>query len=245
LALEESRREINRTTSLDSAPHIVAGSTLSQSAIDDLLSLGVGIPVTESATPANANPWGGPVADPWSPAPPSTSLSANSQLYPTLGTTTSTLDPWAPAPSATAPPASDAAPFLNSIAPVPATDSSADPWESLTGSSSTSAVLVPTPVSMSNSEALKQRKTPESFLGENSALVNLDNLMGTTSIQPKPGTSTTTTTNSTNPFASTQRPSPTLNEMRAHRGPDGLPLPLQPQPANNGSASTTNPFISF
>ncbi|TMS36486.1 hypothetical protein L596_003636 [Steinernema carpocapsae] len=91
LALEESRREMNRTTSLDSAPQtMVSGSTLSQSAIDDLLSLGVGMPVTESVLPANtnSNPWGGPVSDPWSTTAP---------MYPTLNN-----DPWAPAP-ATAP----------------------------------------------------------------------------------------------------------------------------------------------
>ncbi|KAK0396874.1 hypothetical protein QR680_001894 [Steinernema hermaphroditum] len=248
LALEESRREMNRTTSLDSAP--IAGATLSQSAIDDLLSLGVGIPVTEPVVPANSNPWGGPVADPWSPAPNSTSVTSTSPIYPNLTNTSSSLDPWAPAPAAASAPASDSTSLLSSTA---ATSSATnDPWESLTGSSSTSAVLVPTPVSASsNAEALKQRKTPESFLGENSALVNLDNLMGATTIQPKPASnpfmlgSNTSTTASTNPFAATQRPSPTLNEMRAQRGPDGLPLPLQPQPANNGSASTTNPFISF
>lgn len=65
MALNESRREIERMNSMDTVgQNTVPSSTLSQSAIDDLLSLGVGQPV-EQTTP---NPWGGPVADPWAPA---------------------------------------------------------------------------------------------------------------------------------------------------------------------------------
>lgn len=65
MALNESRREIERMNSVDVVgQNTVSSSTLSQSAIDDLLSLGVGQPV-EQITP---NPWGGPVADPWTPA---------------------------------------------------------------------------------------------------------------------------------------------------------------------------------
>lgn len=64
MALTESRREIERINSMDAAQRTVPSSTLSQSAIDDLLSLGVGQPVDQTAP----NPWGVPVVDPWTAA---------------------------------------------------------------------------------------------------------------------------------------------------------------------------------
>lgn len=65
MALNESRREIERMNSMDTiGQNTVPSSTLSQSAIDDLLSLGVGQPAEQ----ITSNPWGGPVADPWAPA---------------------------------------------------------------------------------------------------------------------------------------------------------------------------------
>lgn len=65
MALNESRREIERMNSMDAVgQNTVSSSTLSQSAIDDLLSLGVGQPVEQ----ITSNPWGGPVTDPWAPA---------------------------------------------------------------------------------------------------------------------------------------------------------------------------------
>lgn len=76
--------------------------------------------------------------DPWTLAPPTTGVTANS------------VDPWATVPSLTS----------------------------------------QTPVSIAEENTSKQRsstKTPESFLGENSSLVNLDNLLGTTNSNAKPG----------------------------------------------------------
>uniref|UniRef100_A0A915DZD6 Uncharacterized protein n=1 Tax=Ditylenchus dipsaci TaxID=166011 RepID=A0A915DZD6_9BILA len=65
-------------------------------------------------------------------------------------------------------------------------------------------------------------KTPETFLGENSSLVNLDNLMGPTSNSVSSAKTTAAAANpfmlgssniATNPFAAQQRPSPSLHEM--------------------------------
>lgn len=69
MAINESKKEAERISALEKAPpKMVSGSTLSQSAIDDLLSLGVGQPVN-----AAQNPWGGPTVDPWAPSPSVTS----------------------------------------------------------------------------------------------------------------------------------------------------------------------------
>lgn len=67
----------------------------------------------------------------------------------------------------------------------------------------------------------KNVKTPESFLGANSSLVNLDNLMGA------PSTTTKTTNNpfldlvqpTPNPFHAQQGPSPTLNQIIQNQKP--------------------------
>uniref|UniRef100_A0A0M3IJ13 Uncharacterized protein n=1 Tax=Ascaris lumbricoides TaxID=6252 RepID=A0A0M3IJ13_ASCLU len=86
----------------------------------------------------------------------------------TSAVASATVDPWAPAPSL-------------------------EPARVLqpTAGNGLSAVAAVQHVSSSQEDAnAKQRmstKTPESFLGENSALVNLDNLMGTTSITTKAG----------------------------------------------------------
>lgn len=101
----------------------------------------------------------------------------------------------------------------------------------------------------------RQLKTPETFLGENSALVNLDNLVGPTIKSNVPGMPPSAKTSNNpflagtsapaNPFAAQQRPSPTLNQMRVGQkttngDPWNLPQPLQPAKTNT---SPTNPFL--
>lgn len=93
--------------------------------------------------------------------------------YPSLTTQAGSNDPWLPASSA--------------VTTTPSLPS--DPWSA---TSTTSSTLEPKPLlpSSSDGESNKQRanmKTPESFLGENSNLVNLDNLMGTTGSSSRPG----------------------------------------------------------
>lgn len=64
------------------------------------------------------------------------------------------------------------------------TTNSMDPWATIPSHTGLS------PASISEENTSKQRsstKTPESFLGENSSLVNLDNLLGTTNNSTKPG----------------------------------------------------------
>ncbi|EJD74921.1 hypothetical protein LOAG_17830 [Loa loa] len=229
MALNESRREIERMNSMDVGDqNTVPSSTLSQSAIDDLLSLGVGQPV-EQTTP---NPWGGPVADPWAPASGTApALVVGSSLYSKIQTTSN--DPWTLAPPTAG-----------------VTTNSVDPWATVPSPANHS------PDFIAEENISKQRsstKTPESFLGENSSLVNLDNLLGTTSNSIKPASnpflSGTSATVPINPFVAQQRPSPSLNEMmsQSRMPPTGNPVqtamqpPLMPVPAS-ASPQPTNPF---
>ncbi|XP_076286251.1 epsin homolog lqf isoform X3 [Lasioglossum baleicum] len=77
------------------------------------------------------------------------------------------------------------------------------------------------------------KKTPQSFLGENSALVNLDNLVSTSAIKPATPTPTATISYSANPFATVTPPPPrpTINQIRQ-----------DPWAAN--APTTANPFLS-
>uniref|UniRef100_A0A1B6E1R6 ENTH domain-containing protein n=1 Tax=Clastoptera arizonana TaxID=38151 RepID=A0A1B6E1R6_9HEMI len=106
------------------------------------------------------------------------------------------------------------------------------------------------------------KKTPHSFLGENSSLVNLDNLVTKSTIPPAPTVPLPTTGNDSvfsilsfsktnrrdnsfslaNPFSASQGAGatamrPTINQIRQPAYPPGstLPQPLVPQP---------NPFLS-
>lgn len=90
-------------------------------------------------------------------------------VYPTLPLAENKNDPWS-----------------LSLSPPVSSSSGAftDPWSPATSLDPASTNLI------SEDEKAKKRsnaKTPESFLGENSALVNLDNLLGATNVTSKPG----------------------------------------------------------
>ncbi|VDO04427.1 unnamed protein product [Haemonchus placei] len=100
------------------------------------------------------------------------------------------------------------------------------------------------------SAASSARRTPENFLGENKNLVNLDNLLGVSSTNPayaNPFLIGCTT--ASNPFASQQRKSPTLNEMRAAQGSTVPPIPqigprVETLPKSIPTLHDPNPFFS-
>ncbi|XP_051162488.1 epsin-2 isoform X3 [Leptopilina boulardi] len=76
------------------------------------------------------------------------------------------------------------------------------------------------------------KKTPQSFLGENSALVNLDNLVSASAIKPAAPTPTITVPYSANPFATaTPPPRPSINQIRQ-------------DPWTASTTSPANPFLS-
>ena len=255
LAIEESRKEAERL-SVEQKNGIVSGSTLSQSALDDLISLGLGemtlTPVPSSAWDAAPN-----FNDPWAPAAATTQTSHNTTVYPSLPTPN---DPWAPAPPTTSSTigndpfgAWDAPP----TAPIPAATASspilADPFSPMTA-------LPPSSIgqTITSSTVRSTTKTPENFLGDNASLVNLNNLMGTMNGSSNVSNpfllGSSVPVPPVNPFTATQRKSPTLNEMRAAGGTPTIPpsnarpvlMPQVLQPTTSSSSSApTNPFANF
>ncbi|XP_016413349.1 epsin-1-like isoform X4 [Sinocyclocheilus rhinocerous] len=187
MAIEESKREKSKPEE---------SSLMELSAVDPW-----GAPATGSAGPSpppalapasTAGPWG--PADPWGAASPASPPST---------------DPWGGAPATVAPdPWGDSSSRVNS-----------DPWASTAdperrGSSVTGgdtggggSTGSPVPFDLSSlSSSLPVRKTPESFLGPNAALVDLDSLLSSKPKQPPPPSISST---SHNPFLQTQGPSST------------------------------------
>uniref|UniRef100_A0A8C3QRP0 Epsin 2 n=1 Tax=Cyanoderma ruficeps TaxID=181631 RepID=A0A8C3QRP0_9PASS len=232
MALEESRRDTikipkkkEHTTLLDLM------DALPSSAPAPPKTEPWGPPAAAAAAAANqTDPWGGstaaaPASDPWQSfgAKPAASV-----------------DPWAaPAGSTAQPLAKNVDPWAPAQPPSTAAKSSVDPWGSAPANkplstSAESGSTLPSQHSGTTSPDLfesqhssgtsgKQstaRKTPESFLGPNAALVNLDSLVSkppqpVTSLNPflAPGAATTATP--INPFQVNQPQPLTLNQMRA------------------------------
>ncbi|KAI4822670.1 hypothetical protein KUCAC02_008202 [Chaenocephalus aceratus] len=157
------------------------------------------------------------------------------------------VDPWGATPSV--PPMKSSDPWAANSAPA------ADPWSSATrpktplqaslASSSSLDLFDPLPSSMSMSGSTNPtRKTPESFLGPNAALVNLDSLV-TKPAQPAPvinpflasaGVAAPALAQAAhaNPFQVTQPVPPTLNQMRVSPMPSsfGMGDPMSVPPAS-------------
>ncbi|XP_062321776.1 epsin-1 isoform X4 [Osmerus eperlanus] len=165
MAIEESRRE--KTKPESALMELSAVDPWGAPAAAPVGSAGPSPPPTVAA-PSASGPWGPP--DPWGAASPSSPPSA---------------DPWGGgAPPTIAPPPD---PWGESSARV----NNVDPWgpsgdperrgSSVTGGDSAGS---PVPFDLSSlGSALPVRKTPESFLGPNAALVDLDSLV---SSKPKP-----------------------------------------------------------
>ncbi|KAI6240882.1 Epsin 2 [Aphelenchoides fujianensis] len=263
MAMEESKKIVHE----DPVAKTVSGAPLTQSALDDLLSLNLGEPAPMAAGPsglgtststANNDPWGSNTPtqsnDPWSPVKkpevdPLEALLGSAPVAPSNGANFSN-DPWAPAPPKAAPvaaplPASDPWTVFENNGSNPQTPGSNNGIADFTSSHQTNG-------SMGSNGTIQgaQRssvKTPESFLGENSSLVNLDNLMGPPVAQTKPannpfvlGSAAAAMSNSsstTNPFGAQQRPSPSLHEMmQAQRTGSSVGGNATPNPS-------TNPFM--
>ncbi|KAI1716953.1 ENTH domain-containing protein [Ditylenchus destructor] len=88
IALEESKREAAKAEATNAGQNIISSSTLTQSALDDLLSLGLGEPINVSQAPStSAQAYGtstsaSSVIDPWSPR--ASNSQSNPQIYPSL-----------------------------------------------------------------------------------------------------------------------------------------------------------------
>ncbi|XP_077474640.1 epsin-2 isoform X1 [Stigmatopora argus] len=189
-------------------------------------------------TATSADPWGAPTSvtpmkssDPWAPNP------------------TPASDPWVS--TATRPKAPNTGSFdlfsesngtskedfsafdnlrtSSSVAAGDAGITSSVPSQVSLASSSSLDLFDPLPTSISASSN-PTRKTPESFLGPNAALVNLDSLV-TKPAQPAPafnpflasaGGAASASTAHANPFQTVQPAPPTLNQMRVSPMPSGF-----------------------
>ncbi|XP_035470877.2 epsin-2 isoform X1 [Scophthalmus maximus] len=231
----------------------------------------IGAGAGAGAAAASADPWqsygsapkpAAPV-DPWG-APPSVPPMKSSD--PWAPNSTPAADPWGSA--ATRPKMSNTGSFdlfnssngtskedfsefdsLRSSSSVPTGDggvTSSIPSQASLASSSSLDLFDPLPTSSLNMNLI--RKTPESFLGPNAALVNLDSLV-TKPAQPPPvvnpflastGVSAPTAAAAAhaNPFQVSQPAPPTLNQMRVSPMPSGFaampePMALSSMPAQS------------
>ncbi|KAH9414564.1 Epsin-2 [Dermatophagoides pteronyssinus] len=157
--------------------------------------------------------------DPWSTPPPTTSNSMDfDAIKPSLTTSSAFDDPWA-APSSAAVPS---APIIASNDPWSLNTGDGtnvaqnDPWNlssSVTNDKKSSfedVLSEPVKQSMSNVSTNPVRRTPESFLGPNSNLVNLDALVSSNKVQ-------NSTSPNNNPFASVLPPQPVINPFQANK----------------------------
>ncbi|XP_060777638.1 epsin-1 isoform X3 [Neoarius graeffei] len=215
------------------------------------------------ASPPSTDPWGGgppsvaPPPDPWGE-----SSTVNSDPWASTAVTPPSTDPWAPSVPA-APtslsgssdpwagegvaPTSDALTSDPWSGPTKHTNGTGDPDRSgstLTGSDAGGGGSTGSPVPFDLSSlgsSLPVRKTPESFLGPNAALVDLDSLV---SSKPKPRTTPPSMTSSHNPFLQSQSPSPapgvavTPGSTISSRG-------VSPTPASSSNPFGVTPMASI
>uniref|UniRef100_A0A1A8PM33 Epsin 2 n=1 Tax=Nothobranchius rachovii TaxID=451742 RepID=A0A1A8PM33_9TELE len=191
------------------------------------------LPSVKSGDPWASNP-STPASDPWGSAAarPKTSHTGSFDLFSTSNGTSK----------------EDFSEFdsLRSSSSVPTADggiASSVPSQASLASSSSLDFFDPLPSTLPSSFGTNPtRKTPESFLGPNAALVNLDSLV-TKPAQPAPAVNpflasggTSTPAAHVNPFQVGQPVPPTLNQMRVSPMPSGFgsmvdPMPLSSLPA--------------
>uniref|UniRef100_A0A3Q1N818 Epsin 2 n=1 Tax=Bos taurus TaxID=9913 RepID=A0A3Q1N818_BOVIN len=236
MALEESRRDTVKVPK--KKEH---GSHPQQTTLLDLMdALPSAGPAAQKAEPwgpstsaSQTNPWGAPAA-PASTADPWPSFGKD----PSGAKPAASVDPWgAPTGAGThsAPKGSD--PWAAPQQPAPSAGKAADPWAAASAakpvSSSAKAASPPTqnngtsspdpfesqPLTVASSKPSGARKTPESFLGPNAALVNLDSLVTrpappAQALNPFLAPGAATASAPVNPFQVNQPQPLTLNQLR-------------------------------
>ncbi|XP_022255981.1 epsin-2-like, partial [Limulus polyphemus] len=233
-----------------------------------------GTPVSHPVTVTSSDPWSLPISSPTetikAPAPANTPVAANDPWGGIHLVSTAPTDPWGSQPVTVD--------SLDAFAPIPPQRSKSISGElddldfrnqASANSPGDQRTLSPNPFELyelkdslsPNQEHLKQdqaRKTPESFLGPNANLVNLDALVS--SKQTGQASSTVTNPFATqainNPFETVRAPPPTINQLRTqHIGftseptsVTGPPLPAPLLPLDGFTASSplppaNNPFM--
>ncbi|MEJ1273048.1 epsin 2 [Cricetulus griseus] len=234
MALEESRRDTVKVPKKKEVKTCCKpGSHSQQTTLLDLMdALPSSCPVTQKTEPwgpgtsANqTNPWGGTAApvnisNPWPSFGTKPAASVDPWGVPTTASTQSVPknpDPWA----ASQQPASNAGKTADAWGAAKPSSASAESGASVPpqDSRTTSPDLFESqPLTSASSKPSSARKTPESFLGPNAALVNLDSLVTkpappAQSLNPflAPGAATSTPVN---PFQVNQPQPLTLNQLR-------------------------------
>ncbi|KAM9488979.1 epsin-1 isoform 3-T5 [Clarias gariepinus] len=175
------------------------------------------------ASPPSTDPWrGGPPSVAPPPDPWGETSTVNSDPWASTAVTPPSTDPWASSVPAAPTSLSGSSDPWAGEGVAPASDAlTSDPWSgstkhtngtgdperrgsAVTGSGGSTGSPVPFDLSSLGS-SLPVRKTPESFLGPNAALVDLDSLV---SSKPKLRQTPPTITSSHNPFLQSQSPSP-------------------------------------
>ncbi|CAN8030990.1 unnamed protein product [Ixodes persulcatus] len=223
-----------------------------RSGLDDLLGLSLGAAEAGGATAAPTDPWGMPLydgsqaaaADPWaspSSSRPSTAAAADDPWVSPTSRPAQAADPWSGG-GATAANGGDLDEF--DILSKRSTTTSPISEANLSGGADAFALggLRGALAAPPDEEELARRRTPESFLGPNSNLVNLDALvttrppvpMGTPAPNPFAAPLTTVAVAATtplvpaagNPFQASKPPPPTINQLRSQNS--AFPTPQQP-----------------
>uniref|UniRef100_A0A8C6P7K6 Epsin 2 n=1 Tax=Nothobranchius furzeri TaxID=105023 RepID=A0A8C6P7K6_NOTFU len=225
MALEESKKEgpVRNIRVNHSSPNLSLGSAPKPAVPADPWGAPSSLPSVKSGDPWASNP-STPASDPWGSAAarPKTSHTGSFDLFSTSnGTSKEDFSEFDSLRSSSSVPTASSVPSQASLA----SSSSLDFFDPLPSTLPSSFGTNPT------------RKTPESFLGPNAALVNLDSLV-TKPAQPAPAVNPFLASGAAhvNPFQVGQPVPPTLNQMRVSPMPSGFgsmvdPMPLSSLPA--------------
>ncbi|XP_073874862.1 epsin-2 isoform X15 [Macaca fascicularis] len=227
MALEESRRDTvkipkkkEQTTLLDLMDALPSSGLPAQKAE----------PWGPSASTNQTNPWGRPAApasasDPWPSFGTKPAASVDPWGVPAGASTQSVpknSDPWAASQqlaSSAGKTASDAWGAVSSTKPVSASAESVTSLPSQNNGTTSPDPFESQPLTVASSKPSSARKTPESFLGPNAALVNLDSLVTrpappAQSLNPFLAPGAPATSAPVNPFQVNQPQPLTLNQLR-------------------------------
>ncbi|XP_072316422.1 epsin-1 isoform X3 [Eucyclogobius newberryi] len=199
MALEESRREkpkseenaLMELSAVDPWGATPAGAAAAAAA--PVNSVGPS-PPPSLCPPAAPNPWGAAAPDPWGVASPTSPINT---------------DPWGGGPPSVAPPPDPWGEASNRV-------NNMDPWGGSgdlerRGSPATACDTTGSPVPFDLSSlgsSLPVRKTPESFLGPNAALVDLDSLLSSKPKLKQPPPPSISSSSAHNPFLQNTGSSP-------------------------------------
>ncbi|XP_076746168.1 epsin-1 isoform X3 [Maylandia zebra] len=229
MAIEESKRE---------KPKPEESALMELSAVDPWGTPAA--PVVSSAGPsplptvsasAASGPWGTATTDPWGVASPTSPTSS---------------DPWGGgAPPVIAPPPDPWGESSNKVNNVDPWGSSGDPEQLGSSGAGADSTGSPVPFDLSSlGSSLPVRKTPESFLGPNAALVDLDSLVPSKPKPKQPPPPSISSSSAHNPFLQNTGSSPATG-MAVTPGSTISSRGVSPTPASSNPFGVAPPMTSI